>query len=1837
MKRLTGGRSIRAYFIFSILLIFSMLSAYELELGNPENVPLFSCSESNDAFTEFTFTLDGIEVTEEVVNGMIFQHLEHSKAAYTLDAGMPEFPVFGTMIAIPDLGNVSFEIVNQIYRRFNDFYIYPSQGVTLEGNPHEFHYNESYYGGKGTYDLQPVLVGEPAIMRDWRTVPVNIQPVKWDVKTGELQVITKLTVRLNYSSEPSINELDRSQRKLSRSFEALYEGSILNYSLIRDEDPEYQTRSILVIHPNVTEVTEQVTSFANWKRQKGFKITTASTSQTGTSNSSVKSYIQSMYDDEEDRPEYVVIVGDVSGSIGIPTWIENYSYYNGEGDHPYTLLDGNDYLSDVFIGRISVSTVTELMTFLSKMNIYERNVNIAAPERFHRSLLVGDTSPSGFSCIVTNKYVKDQILSKDPEHTFTELYAADPSPNDMDTAINAGVLFFNYRGWIGMSGWTTSNISGLSNISKICNATIITCDTGSFSGTARTEAFIRAGSPSAPKGAVSAIGMATSGTHTQFNNMLDGGIYHGLQSLGMRTMGEAVNNAKVEFYVAYYNIAQNYVNMFTHWFNQMGDPTMDVWVNMPLEMNVSYDDNLPFGQDYIEVNVTDDDSYPIENAWVTARKGNDEIFASGYTDNIGNIVLQFDGENAGDVDLTVTKPDYIPHLGEFTISSTGGIAYYSMNIDDDNGGNSSGNGNGNVEPGETIELIVNLKNYDSSSYSNVSAELIANDPYVEITTADGDYGTMSAGGTAEVSQAYVFTVSPDAPDNHQFQFLLDIEDGSTNDWTGRLWITIAGNDIDIQSLSVIDGNNTMDPGDTVQLRFTIVNNGQTDLDDVWGELRSLNGLVGVNDSIGYFGSISAGQTATCTTDNYEVYSMAQILPGMQIPLELVLYNTDGYEEEEIAKLPIGNVTVTDPLGPDAYGYVCYDSNDSDYADAPEYDWIEINPSNGGQGTSAGVGDSSIESGTINFFDLPFTFTFYGEEYDNIGICSNGYVTFGYPESENVSFRNWQIPGAMGPSPMIAGLWEDLTSNSGGVYYWFDEESAQPAFIIEYDNCQLASGGNVTFEIILYNPEHNATPQGDGLIKIQYQEFENTDSYNEASGPQGNYCTIGIEDHTGTVGLQYTYENDYPAGAMPLADNTAILFSGIPIIYPDSFLMLGDIIVHDENGSGIIDAGESVDLGVFMQNVGLTETSGAFATLSCYDPYVTVTADTSSYQSIGSGQSATNTHFFSFSTLPQTPDNHVITFEMNIENSDGDWDYMFTAVVRRSSVHVISSMINDIDENNNGVMDPGETAKLIINLGNDSDSPAYDVSAALSTDSEYVTIGTSEVVYGDIMPGHNMQKVFMITVSEDAVTPGSADFDLEIEHMYTEPSIYSFPMGIGDWGFQESFETDNGGFYSYAGWQYGIPSVGAHSGDKCWATHIAANYGNNVSWYLNTQRFFIGDNTQLTFWQYFDTEAGYDGGNVKISNSNGIAWDLIYPVGGYNTNNIYNGTSGVGGEPGFTGESGGWQQVTFDLSEYTGNEIILRWHFGTNSSTVDYGWAIDDVVVSGGQERSGIINGTVSLSDPYGDLVLTEITVGDYTTFPNNEGNYELYVPGGLYDLTATLPGFEIGLYEDVTIEAGQEFEDYDFELTYLCPPAELDKNLNTSTGALELFWAYNPPTVARDSGRKQTTLDRDEFIQFNIYKQTESGYYVMVDSTESQEWNDTVDMHRIYRYYVTALYDTGESLPSNILGVNINTNATGEEGVIEFTNNLENNYPNPFNPETTFAFSIAEPGKVSLRVYNVRGQLVKTLTNDRLDAGRHTITWNGTANTGKPVSSGIYFYRLETDNYTKTRKALLLK
>nr|MBC8527624.1 carboxypeptidase regulatory-like domain-containing protein [Candidatus Cloacimonadota bacterium] len=272
-------------------------------------------------------------------------------------------------------------------------------------------------------------------------------------------------------------------------------------------------------------------------------------------------------------------------------------------------------------------------------------------------------------------------------------------------------------------------------------------------------------------------------------------------------------------------------------------------------------------------------------------------------------------------------------------------------------------------------------------------------------------------------------------------------------------------------------------------------------------------------------------------------------------------------------------------------------------------------------------------------------------------------------------------------------------------------------------------------------------------------------------------------------------------------------------------------------------------------------------------------------------------------------------------------------------------------------------------------------------------------------------------------------------------LYTIP----DYYFSD-FEDDDGGLLSNdpSGWQWGVPTSGppaAYSGVNVWGTVLNGNYVDNANWTLETtQELIIATGAyMLEFWQWYNTENSWDGGNVKISTDFGATWQVIYPVGGYPDDAIV----GLNNEPGYTANSGGWVKAEFDLSAYAGEIVHFRWHFGTDSSVHDYpGWYIDDVRVY--EQEWGSLEGYVTELSTGAPIENAVITVGtQYTGTSGNDGYYLIEdIVAFTYDITCEAEGYNDALEEDFEILA-DIVNTLDFEMT--APTMEIDPLTITET------------------------------------------------------------------------------------------------------------------------------------------------------------------------------------------------
>ncbi|MBC8525903.1 MAG: T9SS type A sorting domain-containing protein, partial [Candidatus Cloacimonetes bacterium] len=1457
---------------------------------------------------------------------------------------------------------------------------------------------------------------------------------------------------------------------------------------------------------------------------------------TGTSLYSIKNYIQDAYDNWENPPEFICLVGDAGvPSLNIPT-----GHMSGaEGDQYYVLLEGNDILADAFIGRLSFNTIYQLQTIIFKILHYEKEPYLDETDWYNRALLVGDPSDSGPSAVDTKMHIKEMIDEHAGNIICDEVYSG-PWVSQMANGINNGVSYFNYRGFYGMSGWGNSNIDALNNGYMLPVAVFMTCGVGSYEGTydCRSERFLKAGSPGNPKGAIGAIATAGIQTHTCFNNCVDAGVYYGIFADKIYHLGGALNRGKLNIYINYPNNPMNAVYNFSYWNNLMGDPGMEIWTGIPQEMTVTYNSQISLGSNYIEITVGNILGFPVENAWVTALMGNDEIFSTGLTDSIGKILLPIDAENTGNVNLTVTKHDFIPHLGSFDIVQFDVfVNVFEVEIDDDAAGTSSGNGNGILNPGEDIELNVSLKNYGTQTANSVSAVITSESEFITITDDTEDYGDIASGSSAYPSDDFDFSISPDALGGAEIEFDILIEDGSGNEWNDKIHLIVEGANLYASEYTVMDGGEgILDPGETAELVLTIENIGSVEASDVYGILMCNNNMITIEDSLGYFGSIPAGGQATNNTNRFELTANTQIIPGTQYFLYLYLYNTDGYDNTSNFIFEVGEVTVTDPLGPDEYGYYCYDDGDTDYYNVPVYQWVEIDPTYGGPGTTIYLYDYG-DMGDIEDIDLPFVFKFYGNDYTSITICSNGWISPGHTEIE--SFMNWSVPGPLGPSPIIAPFWDDLRIGSGHVCYYYDASSHY--FVVEWSHLQNDyNGAQETFQVILYDSNFYPTTTGDSEIVFQYKTINNVDQgqYGGFYVYHGEYATVGLEDHTGTVGLEYTYSNQYPTAAKVLENEMALLFTGPPIPYEEAYIVLGGLDINDANGNGLVDYAEDVNLDIALNNLGETTATGVYAILSSSDDYITITVDSSDYNDIPAEGSEVNIVDYSFSVDENCPDGHIVSFQLIVVSSNESWNLDFILEVNAPEIEYNSLFVDDGDNN---ILDPGETANILVSFINNGGADAYSVVSNIATNDIYLSFNSTFFNFGTFPADAIQTATFNVTADSDAPIGHCAIIIWEItaDYSYSNEgniflSISQVPVLV-----TEEFNT-----FPPPGWV-----TTSSSGQINWGgsnSNEAGGSAPEAEFYWSPSTFAVqrlispSINTlghtelDLEFKHYISHYSGTYILRVETT-SDGNNWNEVITFPAANmpatTENLTITTSDIGSET--------FQLAfTFDGDSYNINN-----------------WNIDDVIIGGGTPPVlGYIAGNVTLNGGTGSVEDVQVTAGSYLAHPDSIGDYIIAVAASTYDVTASLTDYEPETVTNVVVvELDTTFIDFTLnQINMPDPPQNLTATVNNFND-VTLEWnmpngcdgsRFNSYKTNQDyiiaSSKRKTISSKSIFMEksntiLRTINRDLTGYKVYRNEEMIQEITNPTDTTYAesldegeYTYYVTAIYDnTNESEPSN--------------------------------------------------------------------------------------------------------------
>lgn len=918
---------------------------------------------------------------------------------------------------------------------------------------------------------------------------------------------------------------------------------------------------LIVTDPSFVTTLEPL---VDWKRQVGFEVTVVTTDVTGTTNNDIRAYIQSLYTISSLPPQYLLLVGDVEQVPG-------FDFQQSVSDLPYSLLDGDDFLPDLEVGRLSAQTTEDLNTMIAKILRYESDPYTDNEAWYSRALLVaGDYSSS--TPVPVSRWCREQLYNIGYTEVDSVFYPPHWStgPPLITMSIDQGVSLVSYRGWAyGWQGWeppkfTVDHIPGLSNGWMLPAVFSFVCLNNDFAEPeCFGEAWLRAGTATEPKGAVAFLGNSEHWSHTRFNDAAAIGAFKAMNDSGVRRFGQILNASRSEIMLEfpdqmyYVDHEDASVEFYYYIYSLLGDPSMELWTAAPTPIAVSHPDTIALGSSFFFVVVEmPGTSVGLSGLRVGFSRG-DELLGCEYTDSNGQVELLTTFDSGDPVVITVTGGGVAPYRGTVeVVDNHTHLGLESVTVRDDGTGRSLGNGNGILNPGETVEIRTTLSNDTDGDATSVRGFLTQTGFGYTVQTEQIDFPDIPAGGSAASDTTWVVTIDNDVADGLVARFLLQAFTGGIETQSG-FDLVIAAPDLRY-SAHLLDGDGILDPGESVWMSVTIINDGSADAPSVNAVLRSETPhLAFANaESLAVYNPILSGASDTATS-RFRIVASDSAAIGQAAVFTLMLSTVEGYEMTTGFSVGSGTVDHGAPLGPDNYGYYAYDNSDTDYPEtAPLYDWVTCSSVYGGSGTKLDLDDNEMMTVT-----LPFGFQYYGTHYNSLTICDNGWASF--ESASYFDFYNWVMPNTYGNGAMLAPFWDNLnpekeydgTPVGDGIY--IHDDTANHRFVVEWSRLGNERSQNdaheeyddlQTFQLILLDPDHYTTPTGDGIVRFQYKRIVNNDT-------DRMYATVGIENAEEDDGILYTYVNEYPAAAAPLSAGLAIDFTTVaPRYVPFSLAM-----------------------------------------------------------------------------------------------------------------------------------------------------------------------------------------------------------------------------------------------------------------------------------------------------------------------------------------------------------------------------------------------------------------------------------------------------------------------------------------------------------------------------------------------------------------------------------------------------------------------------------------------------------------------------------------------------------
>ncbi len=1124
---------------------------YEAAMQGKGNVQSFlTVTENSDKAVSISCATPQINFQSVEFDGRAFDQLSVPADALTGSPGGPALPAWSRWIELPDGMKPVLHIEAQEIEVIREVNIAPSPLSACDNpNVHPLEaYNPEAYLQDELIPAEPACISQPLTIGSKRWAIVTLSPYRFNPARRELHVTGDLNVQVTYEPDPSAPCLDRPVTPAMLELE-----NYLSGENPRRDDISRRVDNLghfVIVTDDNDDLQEALEPFVEWKKRKGFVVTVVGLDETGDDQNEIRDWLVEAYEEWDLPPTFVLLVGDAAGGFAIPPFYDGLPLMQSwhVSDNHYVRWNGDavggepqDWIPNGFIGRLPAANTAETEKMVAKILNYETDPNVDDPWIEGALLIANGVRSCEHTKVAVRELMEEYGYERGNIHQAYADYPQVPNHNEMLAAINNGVGFINFRGYNPWGGIHQNDILALENEWMLPIVTGMVCGTNDFAnswpenqvqGGCRGEAFLRAWDGHDAVGAVACFGPSDLNTHTWFNNTMDGAFYDALLVHDVSYLGVACVISKLSLlpvYPSYYGLGPGTsVGYYFYTYTLLGDPTMLVRTREPEVIEANFPRQLPAGATFIDVDVRNEDDEPIEGAYVHVYLSDDVRYGA-FTDNDGSARLIVDPLEAGDFQITITCQDFIPVMDEIEVA---GLSVYlsldGMLIDDDEEGDSRGNGDGAFNPNETIELTLTLRNTGTDDCEGATAVITTASPWVEIVRGEVEYDAINSGETDAGAQPFVINLAPGTPDGETIDFLLTTTSGDEIRDT-HFSLPVIGYRYEVVDYLFLDGD--LYPGEEQELLLSLRNGGGLDAGELEASLHCDNPKIQIRCAETIFERDNNG-----FMDNeglpFRVFAGPNAYQGSDVSFGLLLTDENGLSDSIAFIIMLGAQTVECPQGPDGYGYWAFDSRDTETDLVPEYDWIP------GDERVDNLPDPNDQGHTSNhgsrtFIDLPFEFIYYGKHYQEITIGSNGWLCFG--RSDQISWNNQGMGSPLAPAAMLAPFWTDIWT--GTVYTHYDEEETR--FIVEWRNWACQQGGGITFEVILYDPTVIATRTGDGEIVFQYNSIPNLVGGRDYPLERP---TIGICSHNRTDKLQIRHASEWDPRTADLGDEMAVRFS-----------------------------------------------------------------------------------------------------------------------------------------------------------------------------------------------------------------------------------------------------------------------------------------------------------------------------------------------------------------------------------------------------------------------------------------------------------------------------------------------------------------------------------------------------------------------------------------------------------------------------------------------------------------------------------------------------------------------